>query len=379
MNRKTEEGAIHDERGNAMNNDRLWLQNIIRYGSIFLIPLLFLSRPVLGDEISEEFSRIVPLGEGGRVVLETLGGSVVFSGTDETDVEIEATIVVKAKNEERGREILSDMRIDVDGGANKVKIETIYPKKEGGFFAKIFGSCCYKDVRVNYRLKVPRNIDLSIDGTSTDIVGDDVEGRVKCDITSGDVDVQRIGGSVYVDGTSGNVKVVDIGGDLVVDNTSGEVRGSGVAGDVEIDNTSGTVNLQDLGEDFYLDGTSCDVNLEHVTGDVETDVTSGGVKIIGLGGGILHDGTSGDVEVHFAEKLLNSCNIGTTSGDVSIAVAEESGMNIVLDTASGAISARLPSMEIVELSRDNLNARVMGGGVEVRVETTSEDIHIGLR
>ena len=49
-----------------------------------------------------------------------------------------------------------------------------------------------------------------------------------------------------------------------------------------------------------------------------------------------------------------------------------------ISTSSGRIKAKLPDMEIVEVSSERLEAIVGGGSVPVEIETTSGDIYVGL-
>jgi DUF4097 and DUF4098 domain-containing protein YvlB len=357
-----------------VNNKKLSIYEGAVLGSVILISLFSFRQPAMGGEFVEESSQVVPLGEGGKVAVETLGGSVFFSGTADSNVKIEATRTVEAASEEKAKEIFEDFRIEVKQGMNKVKVTTVFPRKDGGFFSRLFGACCYRDVNVDYRITLPKNVDVHIDGTSTDVTGETIEGRVSLDITSGDVELRQIGGSVLVDGTSGDVNVVGVGGDLAVDNTSGDITASEIKGDVTIDKTGGTVDLTAIGGDISLDGTSCDVDATELNGNVETDMTSGDVKIIGLGGGIVHGGTSGDVEVEFAGPVKRSCNINTTSGDVQLTMSVDSQLNLILDTVSGDIRAKMPSMEIIEVSNRNLKAMIGSGGAKIQVETTSGDI-----
>lgn len=358
-----------------MRFNKLHVMKVLITGSFPVMSLTFNPLALRSEEFVDEYSKIVPFSEGGKVVVETYGGSVTFSGMDRTDVKIEATRTVQAKNADEAQKIFSKFAIGVKKSPGKLKIETSCPS-EGGFFSKLFGVYKYKDIQVDYRIMVPRRADIYIDGTSTDVLGNGVEGTVSLDLTSGDVDIEEIDGRVYVDGTSGDIKVANLGGDLIVDNTSGDVTATRVYGGIEIDKTSGIVDLEEIGEDFYIDATSCDVEISHLAGSAEIDMTSGDVRILDLGGGIVHEGTSGDVEIKFEGIIDKPCRLSTTSGDVSLIITQLSGLDLNLKTDSGGISAKLPQMEIIEISNNNLKATVANGGVEVNVETTSGDINV---
>jgi DUF4097 and DUF4098 domain-containing protein YvlB len=106
------------------------------------------------------------------------------------------------------------------------------------------------------------------------------------------------------------------------------------------------------------------------------DVTSGNIVIEGLGGGVLFEGTSGDLTIEFLENIVESCEINTSSGDVELIVGAAPKFDLFIGTSSGRISARLPGMEISEISEEGLEAVVGSGGVKVQVDTSSGDITI---
>jgi len=145
----------------------------------------------------------LPDGDGPfPTIIETHGGSVEFSGSETTDVMIEAVKSVDAASDEEGNEILSSVKIGVERSGNTLRIETVYPYEEQGFLSRLFGATKEKHVDVDYRLTVPGNSDVDVDGTSTFVKGSDIEGRVSLDLSSGDVELENIGGIVYVDGDS---------------------------------------------------------------------------------------------------------------------------------------------------------------------------------
>jgi DUF4097 and DUF4098 domain-containing protein YvlB len=331
--------------------------------------------PLPGAEFVEEFSEVVPFVAGGKVEISTIGGSVVFTGTDALEVRVEARKTVQAGNEEEGKRALSAIGIDVERSANTILIETEFPEDKK-FFGRLFSGRGSEDVRVDYRILVPMKTDVHVDGTSTDVQGSAVDGMVSLDLTSGNSDLSDVGGNVLIDGTSGDVKVLKVKGDLLIDNTSGQVTATEVGGDVEIDKTSGVVALKQVGSDFFLDGTSCDVKAESVGGDAEFDLTSGDVIVTGLGGGLSHEGTSGDMHIEFSGNLDDPVAIATISGDVELVLPGDSDFTLDLETLSGGINVEISRMEISEVSSNNLKAVVGGGGVPIDVETTSGSIRI---
>jgi len=161
---------------------------------IILLPLLALGlsgwlRPAYGTE--RVWEKRFQLPPGGHVSVVNVQGSVMVEGWDRA--EVEATVAMRSKVP---TDQLNDVKVAVEARESGVSFHTLYP---AGLDTPI---------RVDYRLRVPRQIHL--DELSTlqgDIVVHGVEGSMEAHNLHGDIRGIDVSGSVVAHALTGNILV----------------------------------------------------------------------------------------------------------------------------------------------------------------------------
>ena len=157
-------------------------------------------------------------------------GGVHAAGADGGEIRIEAKVSAHARTEERAREIASEIRIATDG-----TIRAEGPRTRGR-----------EGWSVSFRLRVPRQSDLSLRTTNGGVGIDGVRGEIELKTTNGGIRIADAGGDVRGRTTNGGISVTLAGAawegaGLDLETTNGGVTleiPEGYAADLEI----GTVN-----------------------------------------------------------------------------------------------------------------------------------------
>ena len=158
--------------------------------------------------------------------------------------------------------------------------------------------------QVDYRLTVPRSMNLRLSGVNTQISVAGVEG---------DIGAETVNGRVSVRGGRGNVKASAVTGGVAV---------VGVHGPVEASSVNDDVTLQDVEGPVHAESVSGDVVLERIESDeVEASTVSGDLRYSGA----LRPGGTYRLESH--------------SGDLTVVLPERPDVTISADTYSGEFSS----------------------------------------
>ena len=131
------------------------------------------------------------LSPGGHVSVVNVQGSVLVEGWDRP--EVEATVAMRSS---APTDQLDDVKVAVEARDGAVSFHTLYP------------SGLDTPIRVDYRLRVPRQVRL--DELSTlqgDIVIDDVNGSVEAHNLNGDIRGLNVSGSVLAHALTGNILI----------------------------------------------------------------------------------------------------------------------------------------------------------------------------
>ena len=132
-----------------------------------------------------------PLPPGGSVAVENVQGEVSVEGWDRAEVEITAAKIGSGQGDH-----LDDVRVVTELGVRSLKFRTVYPPH------------LEEPVRVNYRLRVPRQVRLSSLRTlEGNIAVHDVEGSVDARTLSGNIAQMNVTGRVVARALTGSILV----------------------------------------------------------------------------------------------------------------------------------------------------------------------------
>jgi len=132
-----------------------------------------------------------PFPVGGSIAVENVQGEISVVGWDRAEVEITAAKIGTGQDDH-----LDDVRVVTEVGFQTLMFRTVYPAH------------MEKPVRVNYRLRVPRQIRLASLRT--------LEGNIAVHNVEGSVDARTLSGNIEQMGITGRVTARTITGSILV-------------------------------------------------------------------------------------------------------------------------------------------------------------------
>ena len=205
----------------------------MKFATVLVLGLGLIGVPAHALEQSLSSARY-PLPSGGRLAVENVQGSIQVEGWDRAEVEITA---VKTALGSGGN--LDDVRVALEPGYRALSIRTLYAGDSKA------------PVRVDYRLRVPRQVRLEVLRT-----------------VEGDIAVRNIEGSMDARSLHGNILGVNLTGRVVARATNGNVAVSlrslpAGTRPLRLDTLNGNVEL------MLPAKSNADVELSTVAGSVE--------------------------------------------------------------------------------------------------------------
>jgi len=180
---------------------------------VFVAFVFLLSLTVVHAQVKRTITKteIVDFGPGGTLtVTGAPNGSIRVVGSQTKEVEITATIEIEAPNA-AGLDKLAEVTGFVsEGSASRVLITSIGThakqllKKSGKKIPKELLSLPF---RIDYVIRVPRYIDLEIDGGKGDLAVENIEGSMRINFIESNAKVAIISGSINVTVGKGNLDV----------------------------------------------------------------------------------------------------------------------------------------------------------------------------
>lgn len=213
--------------------------------SVFL-GLLIAAGAAGAETLTEKLDRTVPLQAGSQVRLSNVNGGVTLEAWDRNEVRIQAEKKVKAGDADVARKYMAQLKIDITQGADGLRIDTRYPRRENGFFDWMFG----KDVNANvtYRLQVPRRAALQIVNVNGGVSVTGTRGKALLETTNGGITVKDVQGSMVLETVNGGIDVLRSAGALKAGSVNGgidaELSDLPDGSEIRLTSTNGGINLR---------------------------------------------------------------------------------------------------------------------------------------
>lgn len=264
---------------------------------------------LMAFSVIQQTDTLIAVGDATGLRIENNGGSITVTTWDRAEIRLRAEHSRRTTIEVRRRR---SGVISLEGAAGR----------RGGF-ATI----------VDYELTVPRTLDLSLEGWSTDV---SVEG------SNAEIDVETFEGDITIVGGRGSISA---------ETTSGEIR---------IENANGVIEAASVAEDVHISGSSGEVYVESVGGNITLENLSATIIEAGtVGGRVSFDGAVEDGGDYF---------FSSNGGTVSISIPENSNVEVSFASIHGSISSDFSNAP--DFRRGSRNAFTIGsGGANIEAET----------
>ncbi|HQU72885.1 MAG TPA: DUF4097 family beta strand repeat-containing protein [Calditrichia bacterium] len=172
----------------------------------FLLAGLLLALLLGGSAIGEEIvKRQIAVEKGATLYLDNVNGTVSMEPWDEQEVWIEAVKSVDGGYDDRYKELMERTRIEIEERHGDVYVHTRHPRGDDGFFANLFGR--KKTVKVDYHVKIPRDLNLEVETVNGNIELTGCTGEVNLQTVNGGIDVTDVRGTTELNTTNGGIYV----------------------------------------------------------------------------------------------------------------------------------------------------------------------------
>jgi DUF4097 and DUF4098 domain-containing protein YvlB len=237
------------------------------------------------------------------------------------DSEASSTAIEEARIEQRGDEILVDVR-----GPRRF----------------------LRGADVLIEIRCPEESSVRAKSGSADIKGHGRMGSVEVETGSGDVQFSEVSGDAEINAASGDVQISRVGGRGRINTASGDVQLATVAGEAKINSASGDVQIREAGNALEVNTASGDVLVREASASVSANSASG-------------DQTVGSV-------VEGKVDVKTASGDIKVGIREGSTLWVDARSRSGEVRSELPVSDLPpegDAPHVELRANSMSGDITV--------------
>ena len=188
-----------------------------------LIICIFFTFGGFAEEHRKEFSKTLDFDSKGTLKMKTYKGKIKLIPWDKNKIEIYAEIIAPDDLKDRYKKaIVKATNIDISGDKEYLSVKSNYEDvpSEKSFFG-IGGSKTYP--YVNYRIKIPKNIDLIIKDYKSKIYFSDLSGSFDIDTYKGEINIRKIEGDLILETYKGEGFISILKGSFEIQTYKGDI------------------------------------------------------------------------------------------------------------------------------------------------------------
>ncbi len=287
-------------------------------GTVLAAALALVFAVPASADVRDTITKTFQVEAGGKLTIESDIGSIKVGSAEGDSVRIEVVREAETSSDKKAKDIFNDFVVDFEQRGKDVFVKADYRHDGfGGFWDRVFNR-----LRVEFIVTVPRVYDT---------------------------DLRTSGGSISVDNVQGETRSKTSGGSLHFDLIAGNIWGRTSGGSIRIENAGGEV-------DAHTSGGS--ITVEEVLGAIKAD-TSGG-----------------SVTATITQQPQSDCSLTTSGGGITVYLAEEIAADLNARSSGGRVTTEFPVTVQGEVRKNEIQAKLNGGGPELYLRTSGGSVHI---
>ncbi len=299
----------------------------------------------------------LPASPGGKIVVQVEFGTIEVTGSDTSEVTLNATRTINASSEAKEREYVEAVPITFIKEGNTITLRARSEKKSNGGFWNWFGGG-RTQTKARYTLKVPTKFSAALDTAGGAISVSDLTGDVHTDTSGGALRFSQIRGPIKGDTSGGAIVLSDCEGTIKVDTSGGKIEVSNSRGSLRADTSGGSISVTNFG------------------GDATVETSGGGLKLQGIKGSVRGETSGGSITATLVAPLAGDVKLGTSGGSIEVRIPAGAALDLDAATGSGRVTTDFEVVTTARKETDRVRGSINGGGKTVRLRNSSGGIAV---
>lgn len=280
------------------------------------------------NRYKEDFQYNFNLKPGGRLVVETMNGSIEVLGWEKDAVQITGTKYA-------GREeLLKEIKIDAKADDSGVTVRATRPS---GFRHGNMGA--------RFSIRVPRQVQLErLNSSNGQIRVEDVQGNARLETSNGALIIRKVEGRLDAHTSNGRVEADTITGDVNLRTSNGSIHVDRISGAIEAITSNGSIHAQ-----IEKPKAGVPLSFESSNGSIELEVSA------------LED---------------NELRASTSNSSITVRLPASIKAQLRASTSNSSITSDFDVLTRGTLSKNHLEGSINGGGPLIHLSTSNASIHL---
>lgn len=299
--------------------------------------------------------------------VKTSGGSITVLGRDNAEAVVE--VYVKSSNGSK----LSASEID-----DRLEDYTLEVRQEGNTlvcFAKnnSRGWTWKNGLSISFKVYSPEQINTELNTSGGGIKMANLEGDLKFTTSGGGLDLIGLRGNVRGRTSGGGIKIKDSEDNIDLTTSGGGIEALNVAGTVRLTTSGGGISLGNMYGSIRATTSGGSVRVDGVEGELFTSTSGGSISLDAIRGSVKANTSGGGIHADITE-VGDFLVLHSSGGNIDVDMPFNKGMD--LDIKGNRVSIKEYKNFNGSFDKDRVSGTVNGGGVEVKISTSSGNVYI---
>lgn len=305
-------------------------------------------------EIEDDVVKSFTAQPGGRLVVTLDRGSIEVRGVEAESVDVKLVRRVRT-GAGRASKFLTNHIVTVMQDGNTVVVRA---QSTGQRATRGVGNG--PGLQVKCLVTVPRRFDVELGTAGGNISVAELNGKVNARTSGGGLRFEKIDGTISGRTGGASVTVAKCKGTVTVRTSGGNLQLRDIEGDVEARTSGGSIQADKLDGKSVLKTSGGSIRVTAVKGRVDARTAGGGITL------------------ELPEQPTGDCSLSTSGGCIKVTLDACVGVDIDARTSGGRVLTDLHINSIGRLvqKKNELRAKVNGGGPSVTVRTSGGDISL---
>ena len=307
-----------------------------------------------------------------NVEAQTSGGSISVLGVNISEAKIEVYVSANNNRNELSKEEIQQRLNEM----YNLTISVTNNKLTATAKSKERITDWKKALNISFKIFVPKNVstDLSTSGGSISLVN--VSGNQNFSTSGGSLNVDNVSGKVDGRTSGGSINLENSKDDIELTTSGGSINAKNCDGKLRLSTSGGSLDLKDLKGDIRATTSGGSVVGRNVEGELIAHTSGGSIHLSDLSCSLETSTSGGNIDVSI-KQLGQYVKISNSAGNIDLELPKGKGMN--LDLSADKIKTDHLDNFNGKIDDDEVNGKLNGGGVTVKVDAGSGRIYLALK
>ncbi len=302
-------------------------------------------------------------------------GEITISGSNTTEILVNATKRVTARHEE-----------EANGQRGQLRLELV--AEGAGYLLRASGD---PDIRADVEVSVPTTTPMHMETRRGSVQVSNTKGDIEAEMERGDASFSDVAGNIKVQLRRGSISAHNIQGNVEVEGRGSDIQVSDVSGQLLVrGDFTGASDYQRIAQGVRFSSSRTDMEIVKLPGRV--DMTIGALSITEPGGAVSINTRNKDIRIEdFSENVkvinqganielrttrlpLKDIEVETHSGTIELSVPSKSDFQIDATARRGDVDSEFPLEADRQQENGFIRGKVGGGAATVKLNTTYGNI-----